>query len=361
MFRKTLIAEFFTTISFKQAFQSLLLMTLKLPWLRYWNNISWIESNILMYIWNSQSKILSFYNWRSALYHVLKLINISHNDEVIVSWYTCVTVSNAVIQSWAKIIYSDISKSDLWLDIIELEKNINKNTKVIIIQHTFWKPSNIQKIIDLAHAKWILIIEDCAHSLWSRVDNKQTWSFWDFAIFSTWRDKVISSVTWWFLLINNADYFESAEKIRSTLIMPSIILTLKNLNYNIVAYKAFVFYNFFSLWKIIIHISRKLNLITEILTKSEKKCNYLSFNYKLPNSLAQLLEKQFEKIKLISEHRRLIANYYSESIKNPKIETIFKNNWYEKNNYFRFPILLKSEVEKNNLIKYMKYNNILLW
>lgn len=361
MFKKTLISEFFTTVSFSQFIQSLALLTFKLPFLRYWNSVEDMEIMLLSYIWNTNSKIISFYNWRSAIYHSLKIIWVKKTDEVIVSWYTCISVSNAVIQSWAKIIYSDIDKSNLWLNVSNLKKNITKNTKVIIIQHTFWKPANILEIVELAHSKGILVIEDCAHSLWSEVDWKRLWTFGDFSIFSTWRDKVISSVTWWFLIINNENYFSKIDKIKSKLKIPSRLLTIQNLMYNLVWYKSYKLYDFWKLWKITIFLSRKLNLITEILTKDEKKCSYKNFNYKLPNSLAYLAYKQLEDIKIISDHREIIAEFYNDLIKNKNIDLIFKELKKEKNNYYRYPILLKSEKIKDKLYNYMKKNNVLLW
>jgi dTDP-4-amino-4,6-dideoxygalactose transaminase len=361
MFKKTIITEFFTTINISIFLRSIWLLTYRLPLLRYWNDIKYVEKQFLSYTWNPDSKIISFYNWRSAIYYALKMIWIKKTDEVIVSWYTCVTVSNAVIQSWAKIIYSDIEKKNLWLDVIKLQKNITNNTKVIIVQHTFWKPSNIKDIIKLAKFNNILVIEDCAHSLWSRIDWIKMWCFWDFAIYSTGRDKVISSVTWGFLMINNKKYFSEIKKIKATLNMPSIWLTIRNLFYNLLAYKAYKMYDFFKIWRIIIFLSRKLHFITEILTLEEKNCNFKDFNLKLPNSLAYLASKDLEKVKLISNHRRWLWSYYDDLIINKYIKPLFKNVKWEKNNYFRYPILLKTERLKIELYNYMKKNNVLLW
>jgi dTDP-4-amino-4,6-dideoxygalactose transaminase len=361
MFKKTLIAEFFTTISLSQYFDSIYLMTFRLPLLRKWKDIKILENNLLSYLWANDSKIISFYNWRSAIFHALKTIWIKKTNEVIVSWYTCVTVSNAVIQSWAKIIYSDIDKKNLWFNIDELEKNITKNTKVIIVQHTFWKPSNIAKIIEIAKKYNILVIEDCAHSLWSEVNWKKLWTFWDFSIFSTWRDKVISSVTGWFLLINNKDYYKKILKINKTLKLPSILLTLRNINYNLAAKEAYSLYNLLKIGKITIYLSRKLWLITEILTPSEKQCHFNEFNYSLPNSLAYLWINQLNKIELTINHNINIAKLYNEKIDNKKITILFKEKKSEKNNYFRYPILLKNSKEKQKFYNYMKANNVLVW
>ncbi len=361
MFKKTLISEFFTTINLSIFLNTLSFFTYKLPIIRYWNSVTQFENEFLSYIWNLESKVLSFYNWRSAIYYTLKIIWVDKTDEVIVSAYTCVSVVNAVIQSWAKIVYSDINKNNLWLEIDDIKSNITKKTKVIIVQHTFWKPSNIIDILIIAKRKNILVIEDCAHSLWSKIDWIKTGSFGDFAIFSTWRDKVISWVTWWILLVNNNKYFWELDKVRKSLTMPSIWLTLKNLFYNISAYFAFKTYDFYNLWKIIIFLSRKFGLITEILTQSEKKCSFKKFNYALPNSLAFLAWKELKKIKYYSTKRNTISEYYDEMINNNYIKIIFRKSINEKNNYYRYPILLKSEEIKNEFYDYMKQNWVLVW
>lgn len=360
MFKKVLISEFFTTISFKIFLRTLSLLTYNLPFLRYWNYIEYFEDELLWYVWNINSKIISFYNWRSAIYHCLKMIWLKSTDEVVVSWYTCVSVSNSVIQSCAKIVYSDVTIENLWFDLKSLEKNITDNTRVIIVQHSFWKPAYIKQIVELAKKKNILIIEDCALALWSRVDWKKLGSFWDFSIFSTWRDKVISSVTWGFLIINNRYYFKDIDNVKNLLKMPSRLLTIRNLLYNIVAYISYKFYNLLNIWKVIIFVSRKCNIITEILTPYEKKCNFNEFNYKLPNSLAYLATKELEKIKFICTHRRSVWEYYDELLENTNFEPLFTKIDEEKNNYFRYPIIVKDEKTKEKIYSYMKENNVLL-
>ena len=361
MYKKTITSDFFTTLSFSMFLRSLWALTIKLPVIKYGKNIKKVEDELLSFIWVKKSNIYSFYNWRTALYQALKIIWIKNNDEIIVSWYTCVSVSNAVIQAGGKIVYSDINKKNLGLSIQDLEKNISKNTKVIIVQHTFWKPSEIKKIINIAKKNWIIVIEDCAHSLWSKIGSKMLWLLWDFSIFSTWRDKVISSVTWWFLIVNNKKYFPLADKIYSKLKMPSILLIARNLNYNLVAFKAYKTYDFFKLWRALIFISRKLKLITEILSNNEKKCSYNDFNYRLPNSLSYLALRELELIKSVRVHRRSISEYYEDKIINKNIKVMFKIIKNEKNNYFRLPILVKTEKEALRLYVYMRLNGILLW
>lgn len=355
MFKKTLTSDFFTTISFPQALNSLYLLTFWLFKLRKWKEKEKFEKKLTKFLWKKDSKIISFYNWRSALFWALKIIWIEKNDEVILNSYNCVSVSNAVLQTWAKLIYTEIENETLSFDLEKLEKNISKNTKVILLQHTFWKkPKNYEKIISLAKKKKILVIEDLAHSLGNKTE-----ILWDFAIFSTWRDKVISSITWGFLLINNKNYFKEIKNIKKKLKNPKISLVLKNLNYNIFWYFAYKFYDFFSLWKVIIFLSRKLKLITEILSVSEKSCNFIKFNLDFPNSLAYLWLKELKKIESYTKNRKEITSYYYKKLKNKKIKFVFKN--IKNYNFFRVPIILESKKEKDKLYNFWKQNNILFW
>ncbi len=379
MFKKTITSDFFTTISLRQDFHSLYLMTFWLYKLRYWKEKELFEKELLEYVTGypqgaplQNKKIISFYNARSALYHALKIIGLEKEDEVIVNAYTCVSVSNAVIQSGAKIKYSDIEVETLSFDYEILKKNITEKTKVIIIQHTFWMQSrDYEKVIDLAKEKDIRIIEDCALSLGNKESRGAPCGYpeilWDFAIFSLWRDKVISSVTGWFLFVNNTVGYaglhtlpNQLHTLQESLKMPSRILTLQNLAYNIVWYKAYKLYDFLKLWKIIIFLSRKMNFITEILTLSEKNCNFKEFNLDYPNSLAYLAREELKNITLYKDERIEKSVDYICSIKNSKIQVLFMFITEDIFNGFRVPILLDLEEEAEKLYKYMRKNNILL-
>ncbi len=350
MFKKTIISEFFTTVSFKQALYSLYLMTFWFYKLKNWKEEILFKEKILEKI-KLKWDFFTFYNWRSTIYHALRIIWVTVDDEVIISSYTCSVVVNSVLQSKAKLIYSDIEKETLWLDLESLKKNISKKTKVIILQNTFWKKSkNYDEIIDLAQKNNILIIEDCAHSLWNFSEYK-----WDFIVFSTGRDKVISSVTGWILVVNNKRYFWR----KITQESPSTKLILKNLMYNIVWYKAYILYDFFKLWRITIYLSRKLWIITEILDNKEKNLSSSNFNLAFPNALAYLALKELNNLDKYTKVRLKNSAYYLKNIKNDKIKIIFKD--LKNYNWFRFPILLRSEEEKNKLYKIARKNNIILW
>lgn len=356
MFQKTINAQFLTTINFTIFLNTLKFLLFKLPFLRFWKENEKLKKEFLKYLWTKNSKIITFYNWRSAIHHCLKMLDLEKNDEIIVSAYTCVSVSNAVIQTWAKIKYCDIDEKNLNLDLKELEKNLNKNIKVIIFQHTFWSSKNFLEILKIAKKHNILIIEDCAHNLGWEINWQKLWTFWDFSIFSSWRDKVISSVTWGYLIINNSKYFDEINKIEKKIKPISRTLALQNLLYNIVAYKSYKTYNFFKLWRIIMFVSLKLKLIPIILSPSEKSCNFNLFNYNLPNCLAYLARKELKNVDKYNENRKKLAKFYTEKLKDISEIEILKFD--ENNIYFWFPIFV-SNSKKLHLFFRTKW--IILW
>ena len=376
MFKKTITSDFFTTVSLRQAMQSVYLMTFWCSKLRYWKDVELFEKELLDYVTGGRvrmhshptgeqtnKKLLSFYNARSALFHALSCLGLKSDDEVVVSWYTCVSVSNAVLQTGAKIVYSDIESETLGFDYEKLVEQITPNTKVILVQHTFGMQSrDYEKIIELSREKDIVVIEDSAHSLGNGQDIK-----WDFAIFSTGRDKVISSVTGWFLLVNNEKYTENKylNSLSERLKMPSMTLAFQNLMYNLIGFKAYALYDVFSVGKITIFLWRKLNLITEILTAKEKDCESSDFYFALPNSLACLARKELEHIDEYIATRKANTETLYQKIQEANASSTegfspLNMNWDIKNNYFRVGIILKDWMTREKLYAHMRSHKILL-
>lgn len=356
--KKTIIASFFTTINKDMFFRYISSMTYRLPFLRKGKEIEKLEKNILEYISpfnHKNKKIISFYNARSALYHCLKMFDIKYGDEVIVQAYTCISVVNAILQTGAIPVYIDIEEKSLNINPKLLDRKITAKTKAIILQHTFWNPRELEEILNIAKQNNIYILEDCAHSIWAEYKWVKLGNFWDTAIFSFWRDKVLSTVNWGFMIVNNSKFFEKVYEIKKELKLIPISLVLKNLLYVKISFFSKLTYDFFSFWKVIMFISRKLKIIPEVLFPSEKSCNDKTFFYAYPNSLAYIWLKEFSKINFYNEHRIKIANFYSENLS--KFQTI-ENNSQNKNIYLRVTYFFNFSDE---LMAFMKANWVLLW
>lgn len=359
--KKIIITDFFTTISKNHFFKSISFLTYKLPYIRKWKYTFKLEKKLLDYLNLYDSKIVSFYNARTALYHALILLGVKKNDEIILNWYNCISVVNSIIQAECKPIYAEIDKKTLSIDYELLESKISNKTKAIILQHTFWKTANIKKIREIADKYNILIIEDCTHSLWSKYNDIKHGAFWDFSIFSTGRDKVISWVNGWFLVVNNKKYFKKIDKIKLDLKDAPILLIVRNLFYNVIWFISLKTYNIFWIWKFIIHISRKFKIINEIIESSEIKCKNYNLFYKLPNSLAKLALDDLNQIFFYQKYREELSLYYDSNLNTDLFKAAFKKSNNETLNYFRYPIILKNSESKELFYNFMKENWVLLW
>ena len=348
-------SQFFTTINFSIFVDTLKLLTYKLPYLRFWNEQEKLEIELKQYLNANDSKIYSFYNGRSALYHWLKWLNLQKWSKVIVSSYTCVSVVNAVLQAWFEPVYVDIDKNTLNISISDLKSKLNEDIKAIIVQHTFGNPADMINIMKIAEHYDLFVIEDCAHSLGAEIWWKKVGTFGDMAIFSTGRDKVISSVTWWFLLINN----DEIDFKKPKLVAVSRKLALQNLMYNILAYLAWKTYDI-KLWKVIMYLSSKLNLIPKILTSKEKSCNFMQFNYQLPNSLAYLARKQLKQVEKINNHRIELAEIYKKEFQNIDFIQTIKTEKFAKDIYFWFPAIFSSKDKLESIARKLRKHNIYL-
>jgi len=295
----------------------------------------------------------AFDSGRTALFYALKSLNIKPDDEVLVQAYTCMVVSNAVVWTGAKPIYVDID-SDFNMDANDLQKKITNKAKVLIIQHTFGKPANLEKLLNIAKENNLKIIEDCAHSLGGKFNNKLLGTFGDIGIFSFGSDKIISCVRGGGLITND-DKTASKIKEYQTRLPHSRLLKIKQ---HLCHYPIFfIGKKLYSIGvgKWILAIAKKLNLTNKIIYKQEKIGKQVLFYPSLlPNALAKILLNQTEKISEFNNHRQQIAKLYNDKINNPKIT---KPDWTNESVWLRYTILVENP---HKLRRLAKNQNIIL-
>jgi len=108
---------------------------------------------------------ISFLSGRTSLWSILKSLGIGEGDEVLLQAYTCVVVPNPIVALGAKPVWVDINKETFNMDVGDFEKKISKNSKAVIVQHTFGQPAWVEKIVKIAKKYKLFVIEDCAQAL----------------------------------------------------------------------------------------------------------------------------------------------------------------------------------------------------
>ncbi len=122
---------------------------------------------------------------RNALYlGMAEILNLTKKRNILVPSYNCGDELSAILASGFKIIPYSINKK-LTTDLESLEKLINENTAGILFTHYFGFPFyGLEKLLELKKKYGLFLIEDCAHSLGSKLNGQSLGTFGDIAIFS---------------------------------------------------------------------------------------------------------------------------------------------------------------------------------
>lgn len=285
---------------------------------RFWKwkrgkEINLLEENFRKYL--KIKSAFSFNSGRSALMAILNSLGLEKDNEILLQVPTCNAVVNPILWSGLKPVYVDCSEDTFNIDIADLKKKINKNSKAIIIQHTFGLPVDIDKILKICKKNNLILIEDCAHSLGASYNGKKVGTFGDVSFFSFSRDKVISSVYGGMAITNDSKLAEKIKYFQKQIGLPSNFWIFQQLLHPVLMNKIIMpTYNFFG--KYFLVIMQNINLLSKAVHWKEKigeKPEYIP--KAMPNILAILAVHQLKKLDRFNKHRQEIAEIYYESFK----------------------------------------------
>ena len=124
-----------------------------------------------------QGHALAFWKGRVAMYAILRALGVGEGDEVILPGYTCVMDVNPIKYLKAKPVYADIDPNTYNVLPEEVEQKVSPRTKVIIAQHTYGFPCEMDAIMDTARRHGIPVVEDCCLAMGSRYGGKLCGTF----------------------------------------------------------------------------------------------------------------------------------------------------------------------------------------
>ncbi len=136
---------------------------------------------------------LSVCNGTQALFLAMYTLGIRPGDEVIVPDLTFGATANAVIQVGAVPVFCDIDRANWCMDPASLRSAITPRTRAIVPVHLYGYPADMNLIMSIAEENNLLVIEDCAEALGSRIDGRHVGSFGHAAIFSFFANKTITT------------------------------------------------------------------------------------------------------------------------------------------------------------------------
>jgi perosamine synthetase len=129
----------------------------------------------------------------SALFLALAANGIGPGDEVIVPDVTFIATANAVSMTGAKPVLVDIDPDTLNLSPAEFKKNITSKTKAVIPVHISGRPVDMPAILEIANDHDLVVIEDAAEALLSKLNGKCLGTYGKAGIISFSPNKTITT------------------------------------------------------------------------------------------------------------------------------------------------------------------------
>lgn len=129
----------------------------------------------------------------SALCMGLKALSMGPGDEVIVSASSMSATVTSILYSGARPVFCDMEPETFNMDPDLVEGLISPRTRAILVAHLFGHPAAMPRIMEIAGARGIKVMEDNAQSAGAAVDGRLAGTFGDVNIFSLNRHKIIQS------------------------------------------------------------------------------------------------------------------------------------------------------------------------
>src|SRR5699024_8876460 len=144
------------------------------------------------------------------------LLDIEPGDEVIMPSYTFVSTANAFVLRGAKIRFVDSREDHPGMDEHKVEELINENTKAIIVVHYAGVACDMEKIMAIADANNLYVVEDAAQAIesyYTHSDGKKSplGSIGHLGTFSFHETKNIISGEGGMLAVNDEQFIERSE------------------------------------------------------------------------------------------------------------------------------------------------------
>ena len=256
----------------------------------------------------------------SALEISTSYLNLSPSDEVIVPAETFIATGMAVTNNNGKVVFAEIDNETFCLSLNEIKKLKTNNTKAIMLVHFGgYVSTDAIEIRDYCKQNKIYLIEDCAHSIGSKINNVNCGNIGNVGCFSFFSTKTITTGEGGMLTTNDKNLYDYALSMRER--------------------------------------GRDWSHPTEIYNRQGR-------TYRVPEFSALLGLSQFNNIKNIISHRKKICNIYDNGLKNSNIFSTLKNyDNIDKSIWKHITLINNDKLKRNNLSNYLKenYNIIINW
>ena len=248
---------------------------------------------------------------------------LNKNDEVLIPTLCWSTSLWPIVQSGLKPVFVDVDIKTLNINTKDMEKKINKKTKVIMLVHVLGNSTNMDEILRIKKKYNLILIEDTCESLGAKYKNKYLGALGEFSSFSFYVSHQITSGEGGMICCKDVDDMQIIKSLRahgwSRGLKNEKAIAIKNRDLD----PRFIFYN-------------------------------SGFNLRPTDITASIGLSQFKDLDKLVKTRNLNRDkIYKAFLKNKIITSclsILKENKFVKPSWFGVPIILNRRVKKVKFI-----------
>ncbi len=263
---------------------------------------------------------ISFNSGTSAGHAALLSYNLKKNDQVLVPSFSFIATANWPLMANCETKFVDIEEQNYGMDPKKIENSISKKTKIIMPIHYAGLPCKINEIKKIAKQNKIVLIEDAAESIGSKINKQNIGTFGELGIFSFAGNKILTSGEGGAIVTNSKEKFDKLKLIRS-------------------------------------HGRKSVdNYFSSIQTP---KYVELGYNWRMSSITAAICLSQLDKIEKLINSRRQNAKYYQKKLKKFKEIKIHEEPIGYKHVYQLYSIQLPSKKIRDGLSKFLAKKGIM--
>jgi perosamine synthetase len=248
-------------------------------------------------------------NGTTALHLALLTLGIGPGDEVIVPALSFIATANVVVYTGARPVFADVDEKTWTLDPSGLRSLITDRTKAIIPVHLYGHPADMGLIMQLAEEYHLWVVEDAAEAHGADYKGKKVGSLGHLGCFSFYGNKIISTGEGGMIVTDNPAWVEKARILRD-----------------------------------------------HGMSKERKYWHpILGYNFRMTNIQAAIGLGQMNKIQVIIDKKREIAQTYSRGLEGVKGVVRPPEEKWGNNVFWLYSILIRPETGKkrDDLIEYL--------
>lgn len=155
-------------------------------------------------------------NGTSALHLSLLANGVGAGDEVICPALTFVASANAARYCGARVVFADIvGENDLTMDPADVRKRVTPKTRAIMAVHYASFPAHTNELLDIAREHDLVLVEDCAHALFTKINGRTLGTIGSAGAFSFFSNKNMTSAEGGIVTTNDDDIANRVRLLRS--------------------------------------------------------------------------------------------------------------------------------------------------